>query len=194
LLGGHQADGLTGKREAAGVRLGEGLLAAGTLTVEPRERGVSDRQLAQPLLRSHDGIISGSFVAGIGDDGSLSVTGPAGQRDLPSEYVNEHVELAFAATAYGDLGETVDSGHLVIGEVNGAAAAYVGMTRGRHSNVAHLVADSVDDARQQWIEVFSRDRADLGPGHAATPRRRGHRAMRRAGAETPSIAAGRRTC
>ena len=42
------------------------------------------------------------------------------------------------------------------------------MTRGRHSNVAHLVADSVDDARQQWIEVFSRDRADLGPGHAAT--------------------------
>jgi hypothetical protein len=42
------------------------------------------------------------------------------------------------------------------------------MTRGRHSNVAHLVADSVDDARQQWVDVFSRDRADLGPGHAAT--------------------------
>jgi hypothetical protein len=41
------------------------------------------------------------------------------------------------------------------------------MTRGRHSNVAHLVADSVDEARQQWIEVFGRDRADLGPSHAA---------------------------
>ena len=30
------------------------------------------------------------------------------------------------------------------------------------------VADSVDEARQQWVEVFNRDRADLGPGHAAT--------------------------
>ena len=107
-------------------------------------------------------------VAGIGDDGSLVVTGRAGQRELPADYVNRHVELAFASTAYGAQGETVDSAHLVVGEATGAAAAYVGMTRGRHRNVAHLVADSVDDARQQWIEVFSRDRADLGPGHAAT--------------------------
>ncbi|MFC5731177.1 MULTISPECIES: MobF family relaxase [Nocardioides] len=107
-------------------------------------------------------------VAGIGDDGSLVVTGRAGQRELPADYVNRHVELAFASTAYGAQGETVDSAHLVVGEVTGAAAAYVGMTRGRHNNVAHLVADSVEDARQQWIDVFSRDRADLGPGHAAT--------------------------
>ena len=41
------------------------------------------------------------------------------------------------------------------------------MTRGRHHNIAHLVADTVDDARSQWVEVFSRDRADLGPRHAA---------------------------
>ena len=41
------------------------------------------------------------------------------------------------------------------------------MTRGRNRNVAHLVADNLDEARSQWIEVFSRDRADLGPGHAA---------------------------
>jgi hypothetical protein len=107
-------------------------------------------------------------VAGLGDDGSLVITGRAGERELPADFVREHVELAFASTAHGAQGETVDSAHLVIGEVTGAAAAYVGMTRGRHSNVAHLVAESVDDARQQWIQVFSRDRADLGPGHAAT--------------------------
>ena len=41
------------------------------------------------------------------------------------------------------------------------------MTRGRHRNVAHLVAESIDDARSQWVDVFNRDRADLGPGHAA---------------------------
>ena len=41
------------------------------------------------------------------------------------------------------------------------------MTRGREHNVAHLVAEDLDDARQQWIETFGRDRADLGPTHAA---------------------------
>ena len=41
------------------------------------------------------------------------------------------------------------------------------MTRGRETNVAHLVAENLDDARQLWVETFGRDRADLGPGHAA---------------------------
>ena len=106
-------------------------------------------------------------VAGVGDDGSLLVTGRAGRRTLPAEYVNDHVELAFTTTAYGAQGETVDSAHLALGETTGAASAYVGMTRGRHHNTAHLVAVSVDDARDQWVDVFSRDRADLGPRHAA---------------------------
>ena len=51
------------------------------------------------------------------------------------------------------------------------------MTRGRHHNIAHLVADNLDDARSQWIDVFSRDRADLGPAHARTRARR-HRPLR----------------
>ena len=106
-------------------------------------------------------------VAGIGDDGSLLVTGRAGQRALPAEYVREHVELAFTTTAYGAQGETVGSAHFALGETTGAASAYVAMTRGRHHNIAHLVADTVDDARSQWVEVFNRDRADLGPRHAA---------------------------
>jgi hypothetical protein len=41
------------------------------------------------------------------------------------------------------------------------------MTRGRTANVAHLVADDLDEARKQWITVFDRDRADLGPAHSA---------------------------
>ena len=106
-------------------------------------------------------------VAGIGEDGSLYVTGRAGHRALPADYVRDHVELAFSTTAYGAQGETVDSAHLALGEATGAASAYVGMTRGRHRNVAHLVAESISDARTQWVDVFNRDRADLGPGHAA---------------------------
>ena len=61
----------------------------------------------------------------------------------------------------------VGSAHLALGETTGAASAYVGMTRGRHHNVAHLVAESADDARTQWVDVFNRDRADPGPNHAA---------------------------
>ena len=117
-------------------------------------------------------------VAGIGEDGSLLVTGRAGQRALPAEYVREHVELAFTTTAYGAQGETVDSAHLALGETTGAASAYVGMTRGRHRNVAHLVAESVDDARSQWVDVFSRDRADLGPTARRTEGRGRHRPVR----------------
>ena len=53
-----------------------------------------------------------------------------------------------------------------IGDSTGAAAAYVAMTRGRQSNIAHLVAESSEYARKLWAAVFSRDRADLGPAHA----------------------------
>lgn len=107
-------------------------------------------------------------VVGIGDDGSLVLHSPGRRRDraLPAAYVNEHVELAYATTIHGAQGETVAHAHVSIGHSTGAAAAYVAMTRGRQSNIAHLVAESVEDARKQWAAVFSRDRADLGPAHA----------------------------
>jgi hypothetical protein len=97
----------------------------------------------------------------------LHVKGEGGLRVIPPDYVREHVELAYATTAYGAQGATVDTAHVVVGEHTGAASAYVGMTRGRQQNTAHLVAETVDDARRQWVAVFSRDRADLGPSHAA---------------------------
>ncbi len=89
----------------------------------------------------------------------------------PGGYVRQHVELAYATTVYGAQGETVDTAHFLLGEATGAAAAYVAMTRGRTHNVAHLVADSTDQARRQWVDAFDRDRADLGPAHAATSAR-----------------------
>ncbi|CCH86246.1 conjugative relaxase TrwC [Modestobacter italicus] len=101
-------------------------------------------------------------------DGTPHVT-PAGTgaRVLPADYVTAHVELAYATTAHGTQGDTVTAAHLVVGEDTGAAAAYVGMTRGREANTAHLVAGDPAEAREQWLAVFARDRADLGPAHAA---------------------------
>ena len=85
---------------------------------------------------------------------------------MPAEYAKQYVELAYATTVHGAQGDTVDRAHVALSDTTGAAAAYVAMTRGRESNTAHLVAESVDEARQQWIDTFSRDRADLGPAHA----------------------------
>ncbi len=155
------------RRQATGERTGE---RTGEPVTRRGERiGLGDRVATRRNDRDL-GVANRDVwtVAGIGDDGSLLVAGRAGQRMLPRAYVSDHVELGFASTAYGAQGQTVDSAHLVVGDSTGAAAAYVAMTRGRHSNVAHLVADSVDEAREQWVEVFSRDRVDLGPWHAAT--------------------------
>ena len=105
-------------------------------------------------------------VTGIGDDGSLTLRGRGRDRVLPAEYATRFVELAYATTVHGAQGETVDRAHVAIGDTTGAAAAYVAMTRGRNGNTAHLVAESVEEARRQWVEVFARDRADLGPAHA----------------------------
>lgn len=158
------------RRHGAGVPLGEQF---GERTGEPITRrgeriGLGDRVATRRNDRDLAVANRDTWtVAGIREDGGLLVTGRAGQRALPAHYVREHVELAFATTAYGAQGETVDSAHLALGETTGAASAYVAMTRGRHHNIAHLVAESVDGARSQWIDIFNRDRADLGPSHAA---------------------------
>ncbi len=106
-------------------------------------------------------------VTSVHRDGSVTVTGERRERVLPTEYVRLHVELGYASTVHGVQGETAVAAHLAVGEHTSAASAYVGMTRGRTANTAHLVADSVDDAREQWVAVFARDRVDLGPAHAA---------------------------
>ena len=135
---------------AAGERIGVGDLIA--TRRNDRDLGVANRDTWT--------------VTALGD-GSMHVSGRNGDRTLPLEYVRAHVELAYATTVHGAQGETVDHTHVVIGEATGAAAAYVGMTRGRNSNTAHLVAKSIEEARAHWVETFNRDRADLGPAHAA---------------------------
>ncbi len=147
-------------RQAAGEVTDSVVTAAG-------ERiGVGDRIATRRNDRDADVANRETWTVLACDGGSLRVQGEAGKRVLPPDYVRAHVELAYATTAYGAQGSTVPVTHVLIGEHTGAASAYVGMTRGRERNVAHLVAESVEDARNQWVAVFGRDRADLGPTHA----------------------------
>jgi hypothetical protein len=99
-------------------------------------------------------------VTAVTDEGGLRVSGPAGERMLPAAYLATEVELAYAITAHGAQGHTVDHAHLILDEHTTAAAAYVGLTRGRHSNTAHILTADETDAREQWSMVFARGRAD----------------------------------
>jgi len=152
------------------------LVAAGrvedtmTITTQAGERiGVGDRVATRRNDRALQVANRDTWtLTAVADDGAATVTGSAGQqRVLPPSYVRQQVELAYATTSYGAQGETSSVGHLLLGEHTGAAGAYVGMTRGRDTNIAHLVAGSIEDARAQWVAAFGRDRADLGPAHAA---------------------------
>ncbi|WP_231729538.1 MULTISPECIES: MobF family relaxase [unclassified Microbacterium] len=108
------------------------------------------------------------IVQHVEQDGSLRVReagdGRKRQRTvrLPADYVAGYAHLSYAATAYGVQGATVDGSHTILTETTSAASVYVGMTRGRESNVLHIVAENQADARAQFIEAMERDRADRG--------------------------------
>jgi exodeoxyribonuclease V alpha subunit len=148
------------------VRKANGKVTDGVVTASGERIGVGDRIATRRNDHDTDVANRETWTVLACDNGTLTVHGNAGTRVLPPDYVRAHVELAYATTAYGGQGSTLPISHILIGEHTGAASAYVGMTRGRERNVAHLIAESIDEAGRQWIEVFGRDRADLGPAHA----------------------------
>lgn len=76
--------------------------------------------------------------------------------------MNEHVHLAYAATAYGVQGTTSETAHTVLSDALDASGLYVGMTRGRGWNQLHVVAETLDEAREQFIGALQLDRSDRG--------------------------------
>ena len=90
-------------------------------------------------------------VTAVREDGCLEVTTlvggsgrVAGDRIvLPADYVTEHVTLGYASTVHAAQGLTVDTCHTVVTQTTSAEALYVGMTRGRQANTAHVVTRAV---------------------------------------------------
>ncbi len=107
-------------------------------------------------------------VQQVGEDGALSIveTGSGRKRQrtmtLPAEYVTEDAHLAYAVTAYGVQGATVNAAHTMLSDALDAAGVYVGMTRGRDTNKLHIIASDLADAKQQFVDALARDRADRG--------------------------------
>ncbi|WTL07552.1 relaxase domain-containing protein [Kribbella sp. NBC_01505] len=92
-------------------------------------------------------------------DGSLTVQNPTAETvTLPSAYVQESVELAYATTAHRAQGATVDTAHLVVTDQLTRALLYVGLTRGRSSNHAYVTThQATSDLHEPHFEQTLQD-------------------------------------
>ena len=106
---------------------------------EGNRRGPINRETYRVLATRADG---GLVVAPVGDESGERLT-------LPGSYVAEHVALGYASTAHAGQGRTVDTAHTVVTGTTGADALYVGMSRGRYANTAHVTTVAVPEDRAQ---------------------------------------------
>lgn len=130
---------------AAGVELHDHTFASGGDVIVTRR---NDRR-----LRTRRGWVRNGArwrVRAVRADGSLLVqalgTRRGGRVLLPASYVREHVELGYAVSPYRVQGLTADTGHVVVNSGTTREQLYVGMTRGRLTNTAHVALDHSDDA------------------------------------------------
>jgi conjugative relaxase-like TrwC/TraI family protein len=106
------------------------------------------RNTGEILTTDHQRVLNRDVwtVTGVSDDGSLRVKHDrrGASAVLPARYVAADVVLGYAITIAGAQGRTVDRGHVVVTPRTASASLYVGMSRGRDSNHAHVVCDSHD--------------------------------------------------
>ena len=103
-------------------------------------------------------------ITALHHDGGIAAAGDTGLVILPASYVANHVELAYAVTAMGAQGRTVDHAITVIGGVTDVRNIYVPMTRGRESNHAYLAVEGEDTAVDLFARYLTNDWIDL-PAH-----------------------------
>ena len=155
----EQAARVSAQLRAELVRLGRVAETGVPLDAQGTYAGVGDIVAARRNawhLAGHEGNRRGPInretfrVLETREDGALVVTadhGPAmepGERIvLPADYVTEHVVLGYASTVHAAQGRTVDTSHTVVTAGTGAPALYVGMSRGRHTNTAHVATRTI---------------------------------------------------
>ena len=64
---------------------------------------------------------------------------------LPAAYVQQHTTLAYAVTAYGAQGQTVDTSHSLVDRGTTRAGVYVPGSRGRDANTFYVVCQHAPD-------------------------------------------------
>ena len=125
------------------------ILVGDTVQTRRNDRLTGVENRAQWIVRG----IGESFVdlVSVGDSGEVA--------RVTTEYAREHLQLAYAATVHGVQGDTADAS--VAGPDVDAAGLYVGLTRGRLSNVAVVVARTDAAARECLAESMQRGTPEL---------------------------------
>jgi len=103
-------------------------------------------------------------ITALNDDWTITARGSTGTVVLPAEYLCDHVELAYAITAMGAQGRTVDHAITVIDGVTDVRNLYVPMTRGRDSNRAYLTTVGEEAVADVFARYLTNDWIDL-PAH-----------------------------
>ena len=101
-------------------------------------------------------------VTDLHDDGRITAqhTGHGGKVTLPASYVEQSVELGYAATIHRAQGSTVDTAHALVDASTDRAGAYVALTRGRENNqlyVALADGEKRDDVLDRITGAYERD-------------------------------------
>ena len=127
----------------------------------PLELAVGDRVICRP----NDGLLdvdngTRGTVRALGDDHVVIETDSHLVRTLPSAYVAEHIEHAYALTGHGMQGATVERA-IVVANVRDLTAgwSYTALSRAR-GTTSLLIHD----------EALNRDRDDVAPREPARPR------------------------
>jgi len=124
-------------RIAAGEVEERGLDVAGGWTAGVGDKVVT-RQNDRRLTTGQGWVRNGDqwTVTTTHDDGSMTLqrVKSTGKVVLPADYVHEHVELAYASTAYRAQGRSVDTAHAMVSTSTTREVLYVSATRGREHN------------------------------------------------------------
>jgi AAA domain/TrwC relaxase len=142
----EQAARLSAQLRAELVRLGR--VAEGGVRLDRDGTWASAGDLVQARRNAWDladgrGVVNRQQyrVIEAGADGSLQVAALVDGRgpiELSASYVAQHLSLAYASTVHAAEGLTVDTAHPVVTPSTRHEALYVGLTRGRHRNTAHV--------------------------------------------------------
>ena len=101
-------------------------------------------------------------VTDLHNDGRITAqhTGHGGKVTLPAGYVQESVELGYAATIHRAQGSTVDTAHALVDASTDRAGAYVALTRGRENNALYVAladGEKRDDVLDRITGAYERD-------------------------------------
>ena len=136
---------LNGRARADRVR--EGTVAdEGLLMADGQTAGVGDevvtRQNNRLVTTGKTWVKNGDrwTVTAANPDGTLALrrAGRGGEVVLPADYVAQHVELAYATTAYRSQGRTTDTAHALVSPATTREVLYVSATRGREANSLYV--------------------------------------------------------